>query len=568
MEIKPLDQTVKNLLEGAFYRIPRFQRPYSWDEENVAEFWSDAITSEDQSYFIGSFVLYSRSGASDIYHVVDGQQRLTTITLLLAALRDAFQALTEEAKARGIQKLIERENIENDLEFVLQTESSYPYFHDHIQRFGAPETKVTLGGEERALQRAYQFLSRQVNQALHAIDLDSTIPDTERPRLKGAKLQAIRDKLLNLQLITIRLDNEDDAYIIFETLNTRGKDLTVSDLVKNHLTRQLRPQNRAMDVPRDKWVAINVIFDQSEANISINRFLHHQWISKYPYITEKKLFRQIKKIVQKDDAMRYLDELLADAKRYRKISEPISVRWPRQQARIGAALEALTQFRVAQPIPMLLALLRAYDTSHLSLKQLRSVLEAMERFHVQFTAVTQQRTGGGTALMYASTARQLFEARGKDAAGQVLKDFVGKLRERVPAYAEFEAGFLALAFSDANTRQRGVVRYLLRAMDRHLRSERVDYSTMSIEHISPQSAADRVGVDDDHMAMIGNLVLVDDDLHKRLGVKPFSRKRQILAGAGVPLDESIRAASAWTDKEIEARTKMLATVAYREVFAL
>jgi uncharacterized protein with ParB-like and HNH nuclease domain len=90
LDIKPRDQTVKNLLEAGFYRIPRFQRPYSWDRENVSDFWTDAVVSDDASYFIGSFVLYTAKGMPDVFYVVDGQQRLTTITLLLAAIRDSL----------------------------------------------------------------------------------------------------------------------------------------------------------------------------------------------------------------------------------------------------------------------------------------------------------------------------------------------------------------------------------------------------------------------------------------------------------------------------------------------
>lgn len=571
MEIKPLDQTVKNLLEGAFFKIPRFQRPYSWDEENVSEFWSDAITSEDQAYFIGSFVLYSKTPDADLLYVVDGQQRLTTITLLLAVLRDAFADLNQSQQAYGIQKFIERANIENELEFVLQTETSYPYFHDHIQRFGAPTTIPRYGDEEHALERAYKYLREQVSDALKAIEYDTTLSEKRRVAEKRSKLQAIRDKVLRLQLISIRLDNEDDAYIIFETLNTRGKDLTVSDLVKNHLTRQLRPTNVGIDTAKDKWQELNEIFDQSEAKINVNRFLHHDWISKYPYITEKKLFKEIKTRFAGANALDYLNSLIDDAKKYRKIYEPKSFDWSRQEIRIADALDALNQFRVAQPVPMLLALLRAYDTGTLSLRQLRRVLIDMENFHVQFTAVTQQRTGGGTALMYASTARQLFEATSKNEAARVIRQFTDKLRERVPAYAEFEAGFMALAFSEGNTRQRSIVRYLLRAIDRHGRvgTASVDYATMTIEHIAPQSVSNRPGVDDDHVAMMGNLILVDEWLNgKQLATKSFGVKRELLQKAGIPLDKVIGEAPDWSNEAIERRTKELARLSYTELFAL
>lgn len=102
VEIKPIDQTVKTLLESFFYRVPRFQRPYSWDRENVADFWNDAITSEDPDYFIGSFVVYKNAQSSDTMLVVDGQQRLTTVTLLLAALRESLVQEGHVDLAKGI----------------------------------------------------------------------------------------------------------------------------------------------------------------------------------------------------------------------------------------------------------------------------------------------------------------------------------------------------------------------------------------------------------------------------------------------------------------------------------
>jgi Protein of unknown function DUF262 len=88
MKITCLDKQVGQLLKESFYRIPRFQRPYSWERANVEEFWNDAVVENEAQYFIGNFVVYDDKTAMG---VVDGQQRLTTITLLLCALRNAFQ---------------------------------------------------------------------------------------------------------------------------------------------------------------------------------------------------------------------------------------------------------------------------------------------------------------------------------------------------------------------------------------------------------------------------------------------------------------------------------------------
>lgn len=71
MDIKPVDKTVKQLLESGYYRIPRFQRPYSWDQENVDDFWVDTVANTDPDYFIGSFVLHTKPGEDGVFYVVD-----------------------------------------------------------------------------------------------------------------------------------------------------------------------------------------------------------------------------------------------------------------------------------------------------------------------------------------------------------------------------------------------------------------------------------------------------------------------------------------------------------------
>jgi uncharacterized protein with ParB-like and HNH nuclease domain len=115
MDIKPTDQTIKTLLESSFLKVPRFQRPYSWERENVADFWADVVASEDPDYFIGSFAVFRAFQGSDTLLIVDGQLRITTITLLLAAIRDQFADLGHQDLAEGIQGLIERRNINHEM---------------------------------------------------------------------------------------------------------------------------------------------------------------------------------------------------------------------------------------------------------------------------------------------------------------------------------------------------------------------------------------------------------------------------------------------------------------------
>src|SRR5699024_12081261 len=99
------------------------------------------MTAEGEDYFIGSMVVYRESKQE--FSVVDGQQRLTTITLFLCAIRDALESLGEADLAQGVHQLIERRNRVNKHEYVLRTETSFPYLHEHIMKYCSSELLVT-----------------------------------------------------------------------------------------------------------------------------------------------------------------------------------------------------------------------------------------------------------------------------------------------------------------------------------------------------------------------------------------------------------------------------------------
>ena len=88
MKIDSSDKNIKSLLSANYYKIPRFQRPYSWTQENISDFWTDTIVDSDTDYFIGSIVVFD--AGNDTFGIVDGQQRLSTITMVLCAIRNSL----------------------------------------------------------------------------------------------------------------------------------------------------------------------------------------------------------------------------------------------------------------------------------------------------------------------------------------------------------------------------------------------------------------------------------------------------------------------------------------------
>lgn len=524
MKIESSDKDINGLLSAGYFKIPRFQRPYSWDKENISDFWTDVVKREDPDYFIGSIVVYQQ----DKYHlgIVDGQQRLTTITILLCALRDAFEAVGLGNLALGVHGFVERKNVDNLPEFIVSPETSFPYFQEHIQKFDDAELVVEVQQEEKNIQGAYEFFRSE----LDSIRRKHLKPDAtnDLPSLE-LELKNVRDLVLDLKVIFIKLENEDDAYLIFATLNTRGKDLATADLVKNHLTKLIKTKGAEVDVAKEKWAKIRQTIHESSEDLNLDNFLHHFWLAKHEYVALNKLFPLIKKNVTQANARSFMDDLLRMAPIYRSLFEPAYWKWSTQQRDIVSALRGMAGFRVKQQIPMTLAALDRYHAKKLSKKNVERCLSAIERFHFFFTAVTSSRSSGGISTMYAAAAQRLSSAENEDVASKAISDLRVKLVDRIPSYEEFSLSFSQLVYTSAITKDRRLIKYILSKMQSHFApGMHYEFDAMSIEHIVPQSELSHGQVDASIVGQIGNLILLDPALNSKIGNKSFSEKRKIL----------------------------------------
>jgi hypothetical protein len=567
MKIESTDQDIRNLLSSGYYRIPRFQRPYSWTRENIQDFWDDIIRDRPAEYFIGSMITFKEGNQR--YGVVDGQQRLTTVTILLAVLRNKLQTLGFEDLAKGIHGLIERRNIDNKEEFILSTETAYPFFQDHILKWGTPDLTVSAMREEENLQSAFAQFDSLVGKAISGIEDDYALGEDERRAAIRDRVIGIRDAILDLKVIFVKLEEEDDAYVIFETLNTRGKDLSLTDLVKNHVTKHLKAASASLDQAKVKWEQILETIEGSSNDLETDTFIHHFWLSKYDYLPAKSLFKELKRRIGKAECSQFLNDLLSDSGLYRSIHEIPFGKWSKNEQRIADSLHALQLFRVQQQTPCVLSLVRAYKAKRIKKKHLEQALVAIEKFHFLFTAVTSQRSSGGISGMYASLGRRLFEAATMDAALNVIEELKGKLGDRMPVLDEVKALFPWIVYTERLTKQRGLVKYILSGFDRDMRSGTViDYEKMTIEHLLPQSQIGEDGLSDGDVGQLGNLILVSPEMNERLSKKSFQEKKRILRQAQYPIPKEIAEADEWLAPEIRTRTDAMALHAYNKLWKI
>ena len=558
MKVSSRDEDIKSILDSGYYHIPRFQRPYSWEKENVSEFLEDILNSKDEEYFIGSMVVYKKEQSH--FGVVDGQQRLTTITMVLCSIRDLFKNEGLISLAEGIQFMIERKDLTSNNQYIIQSETSYPYLQECIQQLNKDDKVPTPKDEEKCLKNAFELLKTSLQK------------ETEKYNSKDEKkdyLESIRDKILKVKAIFIELDNEDDAYVIFETLNTRGKDLGIADLVKNHFTRLMRKRNRNVDRTRDKWREILDHIQTSKVDIDINLFIFHYWLSKESYTTKKKLFKEFKNKINEKNAKTYLEELEKESSYYRVVYEPSFLQWKKEEDSIRNSLEALSLFKVKQHLPFVLAIISEYKKNKLKTDKVKKFLEIVENFHFVHNAVTSQRSTTWHSRFYSGQARELRNAPDHNERDMILTNVKNKLSLSKPLFDEFKISFSDLKYSNRYTKDKKLIQYILKKFYKSNNSNSsipIDYRLMTIEHLCPQS--DR-SMSEEEVANIGNLLFISSqDNNEELEDKPFKDKIEILKNKyGDHLGDTLLKSNEWDQEKIRERAKKLALQAYERIWS-
>jgi hypothetical protein len=174
--------------------------------------------------------------------------------------------------------------------------------------------------------------------------------------------------------------------------------------------------------------------------------------------------------------------------------------------------------------------------------------------------------------LYAKYSRELYNCTSADEKISILRDLKSKLSTRIPSFEEFRINFSELIYTDKITKDKKLVKYTLSKIHKYLantRNEVVNYSMMSIEHLSSQSSDLYKTHKDKLIGKMGNLILVDENLNVKLGKKGFTEKKRILANSKITiLDDYILGATNWDREQIDERTNLLAEMDYKQVFKI
>lgn len=491
------------------------------------------------------------------FGIVDGQQRLTTITIMLCALRDLLFKNGFNQLGEGIHTKIEKYNLENTPKFILISDTSFPYFQGFVQNIKKVQVSEDNIDEEKNIKIAYDYFLEKINEKAFA---GGASPED--------LFRITRDLILGLKIVQIKLDNEDDAYLIFETLNARGQNLSPSDLIKNSIFRYVQKQHASIDIPQEQWKRMVKNIEGAQSVVSVDDFLYHWWLSMHKQVTAKELHKPYKELITKQNAESILDEVCADSKIYAKLLSASEIEWSREETEVVKSLNAFALFNIKMHLPAILSLGRAYESKRVNLKNFKRCLAYIERFHFIFTAICSKRSSGTISKMYCDFAKIINTCKDTEPSSKAIDAFLKELRGKLPGYESFKPMFMELEYRNGNTRQKKLIDYILICFYKHYSNGSTpDLNTHNIEHLLSQAAAK----DDDTLesvGRIGNLFLIPDSINTGLGHKSFAEKKQILAENGCIIPPEILNEADWSKHSIYSRSEEMSRTAYNILWHL
>lgn len=339
--------------------VPPYQRSYAWGTEQVETFWWDlrsVLDAKRPDYFLGTIVYTAANGK--VATVIDGQQRLATTTMLFTAIRDEFLRREDEYRAAVVEGdyIASRQLRSAELtpRVTLNAEDDQFFRSWILARPDEREPVDDLSASNKRLKDALGTL-----QSLLTEQLAASGPTWAETLVGWIDLLEYRARV-----IAVEVSDDADAFLIFETLNDRGLDLTVADLLKNYLFGLARDDVTQV---QSAWVSVLETLETSATEETLTMFLRHYWSSLYGATRERELYARLKQQIQTPTAALSFTEALDEAAPFYagllNSSHPVWEQW----GSIQAEAETFLRLGLERNRPMVLAAMQKFDTAEFRL---------------------------------------------------------------------------------------------------------------------------------------------------------------------------------------------------------
>jgi len=538
---------------GKIYHVPPFQRDYSWSDEQWEDLWADVVAlreSPEARHYMGAIVVEGKTDRE--FLIIDGQQRVATLSVLALAVIARLGELAsqgvdtednlERAKSLRARFIGEKDPVSlNESSKLFLNGTDDGFYQDNLIQLRPP---LNI----RALPKSNQLLWRCFNYFKNVIGNDAQIRDS------GLSLAGLLSETVARQLLFILITVEDDmnAYTVFETLNSRGLELSATDLLKNYLFSLIKSDADLKALGR-RWKNLVLTVQQER----FPEFLRYDLLCKVPKIRHQRLFKIVREQVP---AASGVFDLMARLERRGEIfsatDDPSHSYWL-EMPDAQPLIEELKLFQVRQQMPAIFAAHEAWAPD-----EFVKLLRILVAFSFRYTVIGSLNPNE-LEPRYHEVAKGILSERFSSA-----RDAFEPLRHLYPTDDTFRRAFEERSFRTSGARKK-LVKYILCRLETEMSGSACDWRTdpATIEHILPENPSP--GWDEtipakhqeDLVFRLGNLTLLERRMNRNSGNEGYSVKRSSYEKSAYALTRAIaeQARNEWTVLTLNERQKKLAT---------
>lgn len=561
------------------FSIPDFQRNYSWGDSQLEQFWIDiAAVAEGKfpDHFLGPIVLLNSESRKP---VIDGQQRLTTLVILAGVIRDRFVMEYEDPQytVDGTSQVYS--NLLNPLIFL--TDLTTPLLQGNYQiknilesyvlRHPKSELRKKFSDRRARLTPTEKRATKNLVAAHSYFELKLKTWVEDFSPIKQTQLERMRDLVAaiseRIQFLTIEVENEDDAFTIFETLNERGLKLSPADLIKSYILRKIIEENNSAN--RDEIIDIWDQIMEALGDYDVTNFLRHYLLTVHEGSIQKKvIFTKIKEEVEPKDRSitpisprKKLEDIKFAALNYAQLLVNSSSNFENSQ--IEVSLKKLNMIGDNHRIFLLKILQAGFEDQDL-LKAIKSVEVLMFRWVI---------CGENAQVLenHLQTASHMVKKSDSASVTKACQFLIGIC----PSDEAFK-----LALTSKSTRDTKLQAYALRSICLGLTGSEVttNRNKVSVEHIAPQKPQDQEWYDrvakketgendpegtkvyEDYVYQWGNITILEQKLNSSVQNNVWAIKKAGLGknkgynGSSIAATKELMDIEEWNSDVIEKRT--------------
>jgi uncharacterized protein with ParB-like and HNH nuclease domain len=536
--MKASETNFQPIIEGTKqYVVPLFQRPYSWDRKEWEVLWADLSdlceNTELKNHFIGSLVTMPTVSVPEgvaKFMLIDGQQRITTIFILLSVIRNLAKETGQEELANEISQTMLVNPFKKGADYfkLLPTHADREAYKKLISEGCDGDTQIG---------RCYQFYKRKLNE-------------------NGTDLKSLT-KIINsrLSVVSIVLDHDDNPHLVFESLNAKGRPLTQADLIRNYFFMRIHVDQQE-ELHEKYWQPMQLALGDN-----LTECIRHYLMRNGSIVKQNDVYFTLKDRVGQADAFAALKDIAMFAGYYEKLIKPEK----EANTRIQSLLTRINRLEVTTAYPFLLNCYHDYSEGRLNADNFEAVLQTLENFVIR-RFVCNIPTSELNKIFPQLYAQALIRnpASFPDGVQKVLQS------RGYPKDSEFRTRLIESKLYGAGertTKTKLILESLESSFGHH---EQVPYSSLTIEHVLPQTLTEwwQEHLGDEWLAdhelylhTLGNLTLTA--YNSELSNDSYPEKKVRFATSHVELNRYFELIQNWNRESIEARSKVLAEQAIR-----